>query len=115
MTRGRKPGYYEKKDEFVTDAGQTLSRVHKRGECRNADGHCTIHNPSEKAKRIGYTYWRDDRGIMERICPGCGCGHPDPDSPWPAESAEWIHGCCGRCFSECSYLVRLKLERESDG
>jgi hypothetical protein len=36
--------------------------------------------------------WREDRGIMERICPH-GIGHPDPDDP----TTDKIHGCDGCC------------------
>jgi len=41
-------------------------------------------------------WWRSDRGIMERVCKH-EIGHPDPDSPWPPESAEWVHSCDGCC------------------
>jgi hypothetical protein len=57
---------------------------------------CTLHNRSDHSMRKFPQHWRGDRGIMERICPH-GVGHPDPDSPWPADSAEWIHGCDGCC------------------
>ena len=48
------------------------------------------------------THWRDDRGLMERLCQ-CGIGHPDPDDIAFKERmgmdarVESIHGCCGCC------------------
>ena len=53
---------------------------------------CCIHNPSDHHMRTWPQHWRDDRGIMERICEH-GCGHPDPDD----KSLDRIHGCCGCC------------------
>ena len=57
---------------------------------------CTIHNRTEHSMRGFPQHWRDDRGIMERICPH-GVGHPDPDSNWPDGDYRWIHGCDGCC------------------
>lgn len=42
--------------------------------------------------------WRDDTGVMERVC-AHGVGHPDPDQPWPAGDWRWVHGCCGCCLA----------------
>lgn len=54
----------------------TLTNVHSRKEC---DGRpCIIHNPSDHHMRDWPLIWREDRGIMERICPH-GIGHIDPD------------------------------------
>lgn len=69
-----------------------LSKVHDSSLC--AGEHCTIHNRSDHPLRSWRQHWRSDRGIMERLCPTCGCGIPDPDSPWPQDSPEWIHGSC---------------------
>lgn len=45
-------------------------------------------------------HWRNDRGILERICPH-GLGHPDPDQAeyWNETGQEWqfVHGCDGCC------------------
>ena len=38
-------------------------------------------------------HFRDDRGIMERICPH-GVGHPDPDDYLAGDG---MHGCDGCC------------------
>ena len=37
--------------------------------------------------------WREDRRIMERICPH-GVGHPDPDD---VLNQDRVHGCDGCC------------------
>lgn len=47
-------------------------------------------------------FWRDDRGLMERIC-SHGIGHPDPDDlaykiRTGGDDAEGVHGCDGCCF-----------------
>lgn len=61
---------------------------------------CTIHNRSDHSMRAFPQHWRDDRSIMERVCPH-GVGHPDPDdhrvrlSPY-----EGVHGCDGCCAKE---------------
>ena len=79
---------------YVTGTGQVL-QVHNKGECRGK--HCPIHFPSNHCMRDFPTHWRDDRGIMERICPH-GVGHPDPDQVM--DKAEWVHGCDGCCSEE---------------
>jgi hypothetical protein len=73
--------------------------THSPDKC--AGRHCCIHNPSNHAMRAWTMYWRDDKGVMERLCPEHGVGHPDPDD------AEFnilrgraflnVHGCCGCC------------------
>lgn len=72
----------------------TELRVHPPDRC--AGEHCTVHNRSAHSMRSFPQHWRSDRGIMERICKH-GVGHPDPDSPWPKDSHEWVHGCDGCC------------------
>lgn len=76
---------------------ETLRQVHSPDRC--AGENCTIHNRSDHHMRSWPQHWRGDRGIMERICPH-GVGHPDPDSPWPSTSSEWVHGCDGCCLSD---------------
>lgn len=66
--------------------------VHRKADC-NGDP-CTIHNPSDHSMRSFPQHWRDDRGIMERICPH-GIGHPDPDDM----TEDTVHGCDGCCAS----------------
>lgn len=68
----------------------TLKNVHSPDRC--VAEFCTIHNKSDHALRSWPQMWRSDRGIMERCSPwGTGC--PDPDSPFPEDSYEWVHGC----------------------
>jgi hypothetical protein len=83
-------------------AGLTL-RTHDAGAC--GDEACCVHRPSDHHMAGWTQLWRSDRGLMERLCPEHGTGHPDPDdlafkrrtrgeeSAW----AESIHGCCGCC------------------
>jgi hypothetical protein len=66
-------------------------------------GHfCSVHNPSDHYMKDWPQLWRDDRGIMERICPH-GVGHPDPDDvafynkAHPDDKYYIVHGCCGCC------------------
>lgn len=77
--------------DYVTGTGQVLSNVHSPDAC--ADNDCPIHNPSIH-NMVGWpTYFREDTGVMERICKH-GIGHPDPDDP---QSKHEVHGCCGCC------------------
>lgn len=62
---------------------------------------CVIHSPSQTGPLADALYnWREDRGIMERLC-AHGVGHPDPDSAdWlrlHGRDYENIHGCDGCC------------------
>ena len=75
-----------------------LLRTHDAAQC--AGQACCIHNPSEHHMREWPVNWREDLGVMERICPH-GVGHPDPDD---ADHKERIgradltrHGCDGCC------------------
>lgn len=75
--------------------GQTLVNVHPPDKC--AGEFCTIHNPSDHHMKDWPQNWRQDRGIMERLCE-CGIGHPDLDDPTIIKfKYESIHGCCGHC------------------
>lgn len=71
-----------------------LAGVHDPSRC--AGRPCTLHNRTDHTMRAFPQHFREDRGIMERICPH-GVGHPDPDSPWENDSVLWIHGCDGCC------------------
>lgn len=90
----------------------SLTNVHPESAC--AGRHCTIHNRSDHHMRSWRQHWRDDRRIMERLCPEHGVGHPDPDSPWADGSPEWIHGCCGCCREDATIPVGDIPEQESD-
>jgi hypothetical protein len=76
------------KDYIATE----LKGVHDQSKCKGDV--CVIHNPSGHHMHTWPLYWRDDRGIMERICKH-GVGHPDPDCA--AARNDSIHGCCGCC------------------
>ena len=65
---------------------------------------CPLHKRSDHAMRDWKQHWRNDRGLMERLCPLHGVGHPDPDHMaamrlLDPERAKWegVHGCCGCC------------------
>lgn len=68
-----------------------IENVHTPDRC--AGHHCVIHNPSDHHMRGWPLNWRDDWGIMERICPH-GIGHPDPD-----DIGDGVHSCDGCCRS----------------
>lgn len=93
-------------EPYTTGTGQSLL-VHNKSDCKGA--HCVIHNPSEHNMRDFPTHWRQDRYLMERICPH-GIGHPDPDDLAYKKiifsktevgkrmlKYEGVHGCCGIC------------------
>jgi hypothetical protein len=70
---------------------QVLINVHSKKVCKGE--YCCVHNPSNHHMADWEQVWREDRRMMERICPEHSCGHPDPDDP----SADRTHGCCGCC------------------
>lgn len=76
----------------------TLFDVHSRELCERR--HCVVHDPSEHHMRGWRMNWRDDRGLMERICPH-SIGHPDPDDLAYHRSVGrdgmGVHGCDGCC------------------
>jgi hypothetical protein len=84
---------------MIGDARQMLGNVHDREDCSGA---CPIHAPSDHHMREWPLHWRDDRRLMERICPH-GVGHPDPDHiafteqlrGSRAADVESTHGCDG--------------------
>lgn len=75
-----------------------LVNVHLPDKCNGE--WCVVHNPSPHHMRGWRLNWRDDTGIMERLCPH-GVGHPDPDSVAFHEriGQSWAgsHGCDGCC------------------
>lgn len=56
--------------------GLKLVNVHPPEMCEGRG--CSIHHPSGHHMATWPLNWRDDTGVMERICPH-GIGHPDPD------------------------------------
>lgn len=98
-------------EKYKTGTGQILQVHEETFSCKNHN--CAIHNPSNSSMVEFPTNWREDKGLMERICPH-GVGHPDPDDlsfkkriygELFAKYAS-IHGCDGCCS---------KLRSSSDG
>lgn len=86
---------------MTTDPNELgLRGVHSPKACAGQNA-CPMHKPSPHTMRDWPVIWRDDRGILERLCPKHGCGHPDPDQDeyWADTGQMWqsIHGCCGCC------------------
>lgn len=76
---------------YLTGSGQLLHHIHDWRNCQgNSENFCVIHNPMRGPWSSWPTFWRDDRRIMERICP-CGIGHPIVEG----FNANMVHGCCG--------------------
>lgn len=71
-----------------------LVNVHNSASCFGRP--CTIHNRSDHHMRSFPQHWRDDLGIIERICLH-GVGHPDPDENMSSADPRWQHGCDGCC------------------
>lgn len=88
--------------EMVTLVGGQKILAHPPSACEGRP--CCIHNPSDHHMEDWPQNWRDDTGVMERLC-SCGTGHPDPDHlayvrtllPAGARNYDAIHGCCGHC------------------
>lgn len=90
--------------DYVTPSGQPLHRVHHESRCRGE--FCVIHRPMPGPWESWPTYWRDDRAIMERICP-CGIGHPVAEDYGFVDWWGLVHGCCG-----CPCQPHMIKERE---
>lgn len=88
--------------------GQVIS-AHDATDCI-WDDTCAVHRPSQHPMSAFPQHWRNDRQLMERICPH-GIGHPDPDHmayyakhhTASQEATEGTHGCDGCCRG--SYAV----------
>lgn len=70
--------------------GEEVVWAHSAEVC--AGPPCPIHKCTDHHMRGFPQHWRDDRRLMERVCPH-GVGHPDPDDP----SEDRVHGCDGCC------------------
>ena len=83
-------------EQWISDTGHVLY-VHSRQDCLL---YCPIHAPSQHPLVAAPRYWRDDRGIMERICEH-GIGHPDPDDLRIVLDLDpGVHSCDGCCRKE---------------
>jgi hypothetical protein len=89
--------------ESVTIVGGERLRAHPKDRCAG-DERCAIHKPTQHSMSEFPQHFREDTGIMERICPH-GVGHPDPDHLWfitkmfgeKLAHTQSIHGCDGCC------------------
>lgn len=91
---GHRPARGDHFDEWVLIGGEVIRGVHSSDRCFPP---CTIHAPSAHHMAGWPQHWRDDRLLMERICPH-GIGHPDPDH-WPHVGQDLAHGCDGCCVA----------------
>ena len=88
---------------YTTNTGQLILNVHD--ENKDCKFGCTIHHPSNHHMKNWPLNYRNDRGMMERICKH-GVGHPDPDYLAYIEREGWdleaysTHGCDGCCREE---------------
>ena len=100
LKQNKETGYWTK-----FDGGYDLTSVHDPALCEGRG--CAVHNhPSDHALKDASLNWREDRGILERICKH-GVGHDDYDSVVYLKSLYNIddprrryvgtHGCCGCC------------------
>lgn len=86
---------------WVGPDGSILTGVHSSAACE--DRGCPIHHPSNHKMRDWPLNYRNDRRLMERLCPH-GVGHPDPDDlaynemyvPGSSYARSW-HACDGCC------------------
>jgi len=79
--------------ELATLAGGETIYAHRLADCPPPP--CPVHSPSSHHMAGWPQHWRDDRRIIERICPH-GIGHPDPDGMF--DPGDGIHGCDGCCL-----------------
>lgn len=76
-----------------------LVNVHSPAACEGRG--CAVHNhPSDHKLQNAPLNWREDRGILERVCQH-GVGHPDHDSAVYlasiGQNVQNVHGCDGCC------------------
>lgn len=80
---------------YRTGLGQELENVHDFTACLNSE-FCVIHHPMPGPWSEWPTYWREDRRMMERVCPH-GVGHPVAEDYGRGDlsGSFFVHGCCG--------------------
>lgn len=86
--------------ELWVDGEDFLVNVHPRELCQGR--HCVLHNPSDHHMREWKLIFRNDTGLMERICEH-EIGHPDPDSLYYFQEVlgredAVVHGCDRCCW-----------------
>lgn len=91
-------------DRWADGTGQIIL-VHTEANCKRDEKiGCCVHGPSDHHMKNWPTHWRQDRRMIERICPHGIC-HPDPDdvtfqdaNPQYVQSIGGsVHGCDGCC------------------
>lgn len=86
------------KVEFTHSSGSILRTHEETLDCY--DYGCVVHFPSHQRLSEAPYNWREDTGVMERICPH-GVGHPDLDSANHYLRLGMgymnVHGCDGCC------------------
>lgn len=81
-------------EHTLLESGQVILH-HPRTDCIGR--WCAIHQPMPGPWNNWPRQWRDDRGILERVC-ACGVGHPVAEDYGRVDT---VHGCCGcRCHPD---------------
>jgi len=101
-------------EPIYLSSGQWLN-AHSKDDCT---GPCPLHAPSSHHMLTWVLVWRNDTGILERICPH-EIGHPDPDTVAFLRNkpgTEYInaHGCDGCCDPITSRKPHEEIESEAD-
>jgi hypothetical protein len=82
-------------EQHILESGQSL-QTHPRTACLGT--WCCIHAQMPGPWSAWPRLWREDMGIMERVCP-CGVGHPVAEMYEHAiflnREYMLVHGCCG--------------------
>jgi hypothetical protein len=86
---------------------QGTNRVLSIHNAKDCSGWCAFHRPVPAVSNDWPMHWREDRGILERICPCHGIGHPDASQMLYMRSQgrgyENVHGCTTTC--ECGPMI----------
>ena len=93
----RKPTVDIAEPTYGMQVGKRRLQIHSKSACKGE--FCPFHNPSNhKMKDWPMNIRLDNRALIERLCPKCGCGHPDPDSLayFERRGVKYmgVHGCC---------------------
>ena len=96
-----------------TEVGSVMRNVHDPRACEGRG--CAIHDhPSDHPLKNAPLNWRNDRGILERICEH-GVGHPDYDSARYldaiGDSISNVHGCDLCCLSQVQVETTDKVKK----
>jgi len=80
-------------ETWIDSTGRSIL-VHDKTSCKDSE-RCTIHSEPKHHMKYYPQVFREDRGIVERIC-SHGIGHPDPYEI----RGDGVHGCDGCCVKE---------------